>query len=273
MLWHYADGTERKGPIEETELLRLLATSKISTSTLVWKSGFTSWVPLGETTLNTAGTVAAGNHRCIITGKVFAEAEMIQTAHGWVSAEGKDTYYQALREGVSPTTVGSAISAWRDGNRIVVPIDNPRLPARCVKTNAMVAANDFVTKKLYWEQPLVYLSILISILITLILVLALRKKLVLEIPLSAEGRAKIRTNAVLSIVGFLAGVALIIWPIAASNDALLWLIAVGVVAVIGSLVFGSRKATALRVTRMRDGKAWVAGASPEFLASLPPFNG
>ncbi len=269
MHWYYADGTNRQGPVEEAELLRLLAAGKISASTLVWKSGLPNWIPLSATGLGNA----PGGHRCIITGREYAESEMIRTAHGWVSAEGKDTYYQALREGVSPSTVGSAVGAWRDGKRIVVRLDCPRLPARCVKTNTMVAANEFVTKKLYWVHPLVYLSILISILITLILALALRKKLILGIPLSAEGRAQIRTNAILAVAGFLAGVALIVWPIAAGADRLLWLMPFGFAAVIAALIFGNFKATALRVTRMRDGKAWIAGANPEFLASLPRFNG
>ncbi len=254
-------------------MLRLLSTSKISGSTLVWQPGFTGWIPLAGTALIHAGAVASGRHRCLITGKVFDESEMIQTAHGWVSTEGKDVYYQALREGVSPATIGTATAVWRDGKRIVVPIDNPRLPGRCVKTNAMVAANQYTTKKLYWVHPAVYLSILVSLLITIILCLALRKKLTLEIPLSAAGRAKIRTNAVLAVVGFLVGVALIIWPIAAGAEGLFWLMAVGLVTVLASLIFGNIKATALRVTRLRDGKAWIAGAGPEFLASLPPYEG
>ena len=147
MTWYYAVGTERKGPVEEAELLRLLAAGEIAESTLVWNAGLKGWIPIAETALPTAATGAAGSHICIITGRATAESEMIKTEHGWVSAEGKDTYYQALREGIAPALAGAGVTAWRDGRRLVIPVRGARLPARCVKTNTPVAPGQYKAGK------------------------------------------------------------------------------------------------------------------------------
>lgn len=274
MKWYYSVGAERKGPVEEAELLRLLETAQISGSTLVWKAGLTGWVPLAETSLQTTPGQATARLVCIITGRAFAESEMIKTAHGWVSAEGKNTYYQALREGLSPMLAGTGATAWRDGKRVVVPIEGARMPARCVKTNGPVTPDQFKTKKLYWAHPAIYFALLLNVLILFILYLILRKKATVAIPLSPQGRARLRTNMAIATAGGLAGIGLIIWPFAAFNgDRMLWLLPLGFVVVIAALIFGNLKATIMRVTRIRDGKAWLAGASPEYLDSLPPING
>ncbi|MBF9032615.1 DUF805 domain-containing protein [Rhodobacterales bacterium HKCCE2091] len=42
--WYYSDGTTRHGPVEETEIQRLIGTGEIIPSTLVWKTGLDGWM-------------------------------------------------------------------------------------------------------------------------------------------------------------------------------------------------------------------------------------
>jgi hypothetical protein len=192
---------------------------------------------------------------------------MIQTEHGWVSAEGRDTYYQCLRENVPlPIADGSTI-ARSDGKRIIVPTTNPVLPLRCIKTNQPVAPDEVKKKTLYWCPPWVFIFILLNLLVVLIIYLIVRKKVVVMIPLSREGRRRVRTHVFISTGIVLAGVAMII--VAIANLDLIALLFLGIPMVVGGLIYGNIKGTLLRVTKYNSVETMLAGASREFLASLP----
>jgi uncharacterized RDD family membrane protein YckC len=47
MQWYYAEAGNRIGPIEETELNRLVTMGTVRPDTLVWHEGLASWQPLG----------------------------------------------------------------------------------------------------------------------------------------------------------------------------------------------------------------------------------
>jgi uncharacterized RDD family membrane protein YckC len=47
MQWYYAEAGNRVGPIEETELNRLVTVGTVRADTLVWHEGLGSWQPLG----------------------------------------------------------------------------------------------------------------------------------------------------------------------------------------------------------------------------------
>ena len=47
MQWYYAEAGNRVGPIEETELNRLVTMGTVRADTLVWHEGLASWQPLG----------------------------------------------------------------------------------------------------------------------------------------------------------------------------------------------------------------------------------
>ena len=47
MQWYYAEAGNRIGPIEETELNRLVTLGTVRADTLVWHEGLASWQPLG----------------------------------------------------------------------------------------------------------------------------------------------------------------------------------------------------------------------------------
>jgi hypothetical protein len=211
---------------------------------------------------------AADQQRCIITGKTFPKSQMIQTEHGWVSAEGRDTYYQCLRENVPlPIADGSTI-ARSDGKRIIVPTTNPVLPLRCVKTNQPVSPDEVKKKTLYWCPPWAIIFVLLNLIIFFIIYLIVRKKVVVMIPLSREGRRKVNKHAFISAGIALAGVAMIV--MAAVDAKYIMLILVGILTILGALIYGGRKGTLLRIAKYNSVEVAFAGASREFLASLPP---
>jgi hypothetical protein len=238
---------------------------------LVWRAGFEQWQPAHRSGFfaGAAAAPAGDSQRCIVTGLVYPVAQMIQTQHGWVSAAGKEVYYQSLREGAPLPTAASLPNARRDGKRIVVPVGNARLPLRCVKTNAAVTEAEVLHKKLYWCTPVAALTILLSVLIYIILYYVLRKLVEIDIPLSLPGRRVVRRQLAIAWTLALAGIAGIIAGLAGAG--LLSLLVVGLALLLTGLIYGSLKACALRVTKLKAGEAWLAGAGPEFLASLPPY--
>ena len=48
MTWHYAAGGQRHGPVDDTELDRLIAAGTVTGDTLVWHAGLDGWRPLRE---------------------------------------------------------------------------------------------------------------------------------------------------------------------------------------------------------------------------------
>lgn len=47
-VWHYAVGSERRGPVPRTTIAKLLASGEISAETYVWQQGMDNWVHLGD---------------------------------------------------------------------------------------------------------------------------------------------------------------------------------------------------------------------------------
>ncbi len=61
MSWYYSDGGKQVGPIDETELNRLVTLGAVRSDTLVWHEGQASWQPLGVVRgMHPAAAVAAG---------------------------------------------------------------------------------------------------------------------------------------------------------------------------------------------------------------------
>jgi len=63
MKWYYAEAGNRVGPIEETELNRLVTQGTVRPDTLVWHEGLASWQTLGVVRgMPPAAAAAAGRH-------------------------------------------------------------------------------------------------------------------------------------------------------------------------------------------------------------------
>lgn len=284
MDWFYAVNDERKGPVTDAQLPALISAGKISPDTLVWNQSMVDWKPAGQTSLfpsknpatsNASPAPRPGEHICIITGKSFPPAQLIKTEHGWVSAEGKDVYYQSIREGAPIPLATGQTNARADGKNIVVPIADGRLPHRCIKTNQPVTEDEVKRKALYWSTPAIFFAILINLLVVIILHYVLRKKVMIDIPLSRQGQAIVTKNKIIAWSAFFGGFALFITGMVAAGNqagtAMIMLIPVGLLVLLFGLAFGVRKGCALRVVKLKEGNAWLAGASKEYLASLPSY--
>ena len=46
--WYYEDNGQTAGPIAKRSLIALATTGMVQPSTLVWRDGLTSWIPMGE---------------------------------------------------------------------------------------------------------------------------------------------------------------------------------------------------------------------------------
>ena len=63
MKWYYAAAGTQVGPIDETELNRLVTMGAVRADTLVWHDGLASWQPLGVVRgMAPAAAVVAGRH-------------------------------------------------------------------------------------------------------------------------------------------------------------------------------------------------------------------
>lgn len=63
MNWYYSDGGKQIGPVDETELNRMVTIGAVRSDTLVWHDGLASWQPLGVVRgMHPAAAVAAGRH-------------------------------------------------------------------------------------------------------------------------------------------------------------------------------------------------------------------
>ena len=273
MEWYYAEGQERRGPVSENELQSLIAAGRVTPDTRVWNQSFTDWRPLRDTALGggtAAGPGGVARQRCFITGKIFPTSQIIQTEHGWVSAEARDTYYQCLREG-APFPVPEGMSNARaDGKKFVVPLGNPVLPRRCVKTNQPVGEEHVKRKTFYWCTPWVYLTILLSIIVVIVLYYVLRKRIPLDVPLTAQAKDRLRTHGLVGAGVTFLGLAFMVAPIV--NGDLGALLPIGIILLLGGLIYASVRGTLLRAVKMTENEVWFTGACPEFLASLPPYG-
>ena len=45
-MWFYAQGTNRQGPVPESEIKSLLASGRLAVSDLAWTEGMTNWAPI-----------------------------------------------------------------------------------------------------------------------------------------------------------------------------------------------------------------------------------
>lgn len=54
-IWHYLDSANQQtGPISENDILKMIASKKLTGSSMVWKTGMANWVKLSEAGMNGA---------------------------------------------------------------------------------------------------------------------------------------------------------------------------------------------------------------------------
>lgn len=83
MNWFYAEGSQQKGPVSETDLAALVRQGTIKPETLIWREGLPDWQPM----LQVRPDLAASSGAPVLGGMA-------------VSEQSKDLLVQQMREGV-----------------------------------------------------------------------------------------------------------------------------------------------------------------------------
>jgi uncharacterized RDD family membrane protein YckC len=98
--WYYAEETARKGPFDEAAFADLLKSGQVTPDTLVWREDLGDWKPYREVApmLVTQEDEAA----CAQCARTFPKSEMVQYEGLWICATCKPTFFQRIREGISP---------------------------------------------------------------------------------------------------------------------------------------------------------------------------
>lgn len=188
------------------------------------------------------------------------------------------TEVEAVTQTSPPAPKDETTNARADGNLLVVPVNEARLPLRCIKTNEPVTATESRRKEFVWFPPIIWLSLLMTPVAFIILYYLFRQSVALDVPLSATGRRQVRRHFLIATCltagGALALVAIIMNAYAGRWAGLgggffVLLILLGLVAMIAGLSHDSKRGVLLRAVKLQDGRLWLAGAGPAFLASLP----
>jgi uncharacterized RDD family membrane protein YckC len=103
MEWYYAVDGQRKGPISQSDLERLVAEGTITSSTLVWRQGMAQWQAYGTPSGSASASGGASDDTavCAFSGKTYPKSQMVQYEGQWIAAEHRDEFFQRLREGVA----------------------------------------------------------------------------------------------------------------------------------------------------------------------------
>jgi len=278
MDWFYAINGQRNGPVSDLQLDGLLGSGEINQDTLLWREGMPDWLPMK--TVRPGGPPpipAAQTGICAECGRAFSQGDLIQLNRVWVCAECKPSFLQKVLEGVaSPKAPGSM---WRMNKQLVTVSETP-FPDRCVKCNAPV--HGFRLKRvLYWQHPAYYLFLLCNLLVLVVVLLIVRKKAVLHIGLCEIHRAQRKRIILIGWLGVLGGLALIGFGLVsgvssrngAMPDSSIWMIVMGALLFLGTLLYAGLRAPMISAAKITDGNVWVKGVHRDFLAELPEWLG
>lgn len=160
---------------------------------------------------------------------------------------------------------------WREG-KLLLAAKGTEFPDRCIKCNAP-AEGYRLKRTLYWHPGWYYLTLLINLIVYAIVAMIVRKTAKLAVPLCPRHRSARTRDILIAWVGSLAAIGLIValigyresLPQSMTGPTIL----VAVVLVLVSIIYGATRARIIVPKRINDYMAWVKGASPEFLATLP----
>jgi len=160
---------------------------------------------------------------------------------------------------------GAAGGIFRDG-KLLVARDGTLFPDRCVRCNEPTEGYRF-RKTFYWHSPSWYALLLLNILIYAILAYVVRKKASFELTLCARHRSR---RQWCTAIGF--GLPILAFMLMMASDGNL----VGVWRFLLALLVGAgvgiAGAQVLTPKKIEEEYAYLKGAHPHFLASLPTLR-
>lgn len=102
MIWHYAEGNEQKGPIDDQEFRRLVDIGTIRASTLVWREDMENWAPWSQVADREMPVPADEDSGvCVECGQVFPAEQLVAYGPSRVCANCKSVFFQKAREGLT----------------------------------------------------------------------------------------------------------------------------------------------------------------------------
>lgn len=169
-----------------------------------------------------------------------------------------------------PNTIGpdGAVTAWRDGTWVVVRLDRPRLPARCLRTNRALFDQELRSRRLGWSNTRVPLAGWVN----LVLQLATMRYLTVQFGVAETELARRRWMMVLAWGGLALGGALFGYGLSLGFPARLEWLGPGAVVCLFALTVLANEWTIVDVKHMDAEYAWLTGAKEPFLGTLPTFD-
>jgi len=130
MSWYYAEGNQKVGPIEKTELYELVKSKKINSKTRVWRPGMSNWEELGRVAGRRADKTpqarqaigSADQAQCSECGQAFAIDDMIRFEDAWVCATCKPVFVQKIKEGLQVSGELNYAGFWIRFGAIIIDI-------------------------------------------------------------------------------------------------------------------------------------------------------
>jgi hypothetical protein len=157
---------------------------------------------------------------------------------------------------------------WREGDKLVMH-RRAALPDRCIKCNVPTNGS-YLHRKLSWIHPLWGLLILASWIIYLVIYYALRKTAEVDLGLCEEHRASRRTGITVGWLMVALGIGAFVFAIVGEALAFLF---IGILLLLGGLIWASYAAAVISVTKMDDQYIWMKRVNKDYLAGFPPAGG
>ncbi len=178
---------------------------------------------------------------------------------------------------------GDSDGLWRDGKLLVMRNQNPRFPARCVKTNEP-CSGPLTRMKLSWLPNQTMWVLLFGAIGHSVAMATQGKKIWVELPLSDVWLAKRRRATVIGWSLLLGGIGCLVLgtvgyvalTVSTGNEAsttwIMFVILGGpIVAIVGVFWLVIFQQPALKAHEITDGLAWIKDVHPAFLESLPEW--
>ena len=160
-------------------------------------------------------------------------------------------------------------AAWREGKLLVVD-HGTELPPLCIKCG--VETIDRAKKVKLIRYPWrTYVGLLLGVIPFLLLVIITQRRATIFAHICDYHRARRRNIILGSWIGVLLGCGVIIFAGGSRDDTAAVFFVLGILLVLGSVIVGITMSQLLTPSRIVKGRAWLRGASPEFLATLPEF--
>jgi hypothetical protein len=110
--WHYAVGSEKRGPVPRTTIAKLLASGEISSETYVWQPGMDNWVHLGDADSLKQLVAALGGdgqpEEFIEEDTTFTTSSEVKATHLALDVDDDDLSSDTIVESVDEVTRGVA---------------------------------------------------------------------------------------------------------------------------------------------------------------------